>query len=222
MLALRSRVAAGTASPQTAAASWARATRSSMRSCGGLRLDEAAQAEAHVPALVALDALDALAHPGQGAVGQVVEQRVLAGVEHDSLEQHVVEADALGEPAVAGRELGGHRGQPHLEELEHRRRERSSRAAARRSAGVAPGSPSTSAAMRSKNIAWRSSSRRCRKKTQAIRLSWETSVAFRAASANGAIVLGDGLLAHAEAGEQRREAAAALGRQLRPRAGVRA
>ena len=34
-------------------------------------------------------------------------------------------------------------------------------------------------------------------------------------------LLGDGPLAHAEAGEQRHEAAAALGRQLRPRAGVR-
>ena len=43
----------------------------------GLCLDEAAQAEAHVPALVALDALDALTQPGQGAVGQVVEQRDL-------------------------------------------------------------------------------------------------------------------------------------------------
>ena len=62
----------------------------------GLRLDEAAQSEAHVPALVALDTLDALTHPGQGAVGQVVEERRLAGVEDDALEQHVVQADALG------------------------------------------------------------------------------------------------------------------------------
>ena len=90
---------------------------------GGLGLDQAAQAEADVPALVALDALDALAHPGQGAVGQVVEQRVLPGVEDDPLEQHVVEADALGEPGAARRELGGHRRQPLLEELEQRGRD---------------------------------------------------------------------------------------------------
>src|SRR4051812_702354 len=48
---------------------------------GGLGLDQAAQAEPDVPALVALDPLDALAHPGQGAVGQIVEQRLLPGVE---------------------------------------------------------------------------------------------------------------------------------------------
>src|SRR4051794_3951559 len=61
------------------------------------------------------------------------------------------------------------------------------RAEARRSAAVSPGSASTSAAMRSKNCAWRASSRRCRKNTHAIRLSWEASVAFLAASAYGAI-----------------------------------
>ena len=42
----------------------------------GQGLDQAAQAEADVPALVALDALQSLAHSGQRAVGQVVEQRV--------------------------------------------------------------------------------------------------------------------------------------------------
>src|SRR5688572_12030833 len=60
-----------------------------------LGLDQAAQAETDVPALVELNALDALAHPGQGAVGQVVEQRALPGIEDDPLEEHVVEADAL-------------------------------------------------------------------------------------------------------------------------------
>ena len=42
--------------------------------------------------------------------------------------------------------------------------------------------------MRSKSSAWRCSSRRWRKKTQAIRLSWDASVASRAASANGVSV----------------------------------
>src|ERR687888_453384 len=59
------------------------------------------------------------------------------------------------------------------------------RAAARRSAGVAPGSPSTSAAMRSKISAWRCSSRRCRKKTHAIRVSAEASEDLLAAASNG-------------------------------------
>jgi hypothetical protein len=57
---------------------------------GGLDLDQAAQAEADVPALVELDPPGALAHPGKGAVGQVVEQRALPGVEDDPLEHQVV------------------------------------------------------------------------------------------------------------------------------------
>ena len=85
----------------------------------------------------------------------------MRGVEDDPLEHHVVEADALAQPDAARRELGGQRGQPHLEELEHGGRVWA-RAAARRSSGVAPGSPSTSAAMRSKSSVWRSSSRRWR------------------------------------------------------------
>ena len=88
----------------------------------GLGLDQAAQAEADVPALVALDPLRTLAHPGQCAVGQVLEQRIRPGVEHDSLEQHVIEADALAQPRFTRRELRGHRGQLLLEELEDRRR----------------------------------------------------------------------------------------------------
>ena len=51
-----------------------------------------------MPALVALDALDALPAPGQRAVGEIVEQGLLPGVEDDTLEQHVVEAHALGQP----------------------------------------------------------------------------------------------------------------------------
>jgi hypothetical protein len=39
-------------------------------------------------------------------------------VKDHTLEQHVVEADALAEPGATGAELGGQRGQPHLEELE--------------------------------------------------------------------------------------------------------
>ena len=89
---------------------------------GGLRLDQAAQAEADVPALVELDAPHALVYPGQRAIGQVVEKRVLPGVEDDPLEQHVVEADALAQSLATRGDLGGHRGQPLLEELEHRGR----------------------------------------------------------------------------------------------------
>ena len=122
--ALCSHVAAGTASPQTVAASSARCQEVVEElAAAGSRLDQAAQAEADVPALVALDALDALAHPRQGAVGEVVEQRVLPGVEDDPLEQHVVEADALGAARCARGELGGHRRQPLLEELEQRGRD---------------------------------------------------------------------------------------------------
>ena len=120
--ALSSRVAAGTASPQASAASVGTLQQVVEDLRRGLGLDQAAQAEADVPAFVALDPLDALAHSGQGAVGQVVEQRVLPGVEDDPLEQHVVEADALAEPGAAGGELGGHRRQPLLEELEQRGR----------------------------------------------------------------------------------------------------
>ena len=76
-----------------------------------------------MPALVALDALDALPHPRQGAVGQLVEHRLLPGVEDDPLEQHVVEADALEQPGAARGELRGDRRQPLLEELEERGRD---------------------------------------------------------------------------------------------------
>ena len=151
----------------------------------GLGLDQAAQAEADVPALVALDALDPLTHARQGAVGQIVEQRVLPGVEDDPLEQHVVEADALARarcgpprarrpsPAAAPRRARGRRAG----------RGRGPRRAAR--PAWSPGSPRTSAAMRSNSRAWRCSSRRWRKKTQAIRLSCDANVASLAASANG-------------------------------------
>ena len=86
---------------------------------GGLGLDQAAQTEADVPALVELDAPQAFTHPGKGAVGQVVEQRVLPRVEDDPLDQHVVEADAFAQPGAAGCELDRHLRQPFLEELEH-------------------------------------------------------------------------------------------------------
>ena len=183
--ALRSRVAAGTASPQAAAASVACSSRSSRTSARGLGLDQAAQAEADVPAFVALDPRDALAHAGQGAVVEVVEQRVLPGVEDDPLEQHVVEADALAESGAARGELRGHRRQPLLEELEQRGRGVVPGRGAPLGRRSAPGSSSTSAPIRSKSRAWRCSSRRWRKKTQAIRLSCEISFDPRAASANG-------------------------------------
>src|SRR5450755_2473742 len=62
---------------------------------GGLDVDQIAHAEADVPPLVALDALHALAHPGQHTVLQVLEQRALPGGEHVPLEDHVVQGDAL-------------------------------------------------------------------------------------------------------------------------------
>src|SRR5918997_3381701 len=76
----------------------------------GLALDQAAQAEADVPALVALDSLHTPAHSGQCAIGQVVEQRLRPRVEDDSLEQHVVEADALAQPRLTRGKLSGQRG----------------------------------------------------------------------------------------------------------------
>ena len=82
-------------------------------------LDQIAHAEADVPALVLLDALHALAHPGQHAVLQVLEQRALPGGEHVPLEDHVVQGDALIQSDLARRQLGGHRRQPLLEQLEH-------------------------------------------------------------------------------------------------------
>ena len=188
---------------------------------GGPGLDQAAQAEADVPALVALDALHALAHAGQGAVGQLVEQRVLPGVEDDPLEQHVVEADALAEPRAPGGELRGHRRQPLLEELEHRRRDVGAgrRAPLGRRVARAARAPRRRCGRRA--CAWRCSSRRWRKKTQAIRLSWEASVGLPGRVGERRELLGDRVLGHAEAGEQRRQPVAALVRQLRPRAGVR-
>ena len=152
---------------------------------GGLGLDQAAQAEADVPALVELDALDALAHPRQGAVGQVDAQRVMRGVEDDPLEHHVVEGDALAQPRAARRGSSAAIAGSRTSKSSSTAAGTWARAASRRSAGVAPGSPSTSAAIRSNHSAWRSSSRRCRKKTQAIRLSWEAKVASLATSANG-------------------------------------
>ena len=218
--ALRSRVAAGTASPQASAASVGMLQQVFEHLRRGLGLDQAAQAEADVPALVALDPRDALAHPGQGAVVQVVEQRVLPGVEDDSLEQHVVEADALAEPGATRGELRGHRRQPLLEELEQRGR------------GVVPG--------RGAPLVRRISGQLEHLGADAVE---EPRVALLVAALEeedpghqallrdqlrppGRVgerrqVLGDGLLGHAEAGEERGQASAALGREIGPRAGVR-
>ena len=55
----------------------------------------------------------------QTAVGQVVQKGTLPGGEDDSLQHHVVEADAVLERGAPCRELGGQDGQAHLEELEH-------------------------------------------------------------------------------------------------------
>jgi hypothetical protein len=185
----------------------------------GLGLDQAAQAEADVPALVALDPLRTLAHPGQCAVGQVLEQRVRPGVEHDALEQHVVEADALAQPRFTRRELRGHRGQLLLEELEDRR------------GGVLAG---RCAAL---------GGRLAGQPEQLFRDAVEESrVALFVAALQGEgpghqallggqglpvrcgderrELLGDRVLGNAEAGEKRREAVTALVRKLQPRAGV--
>ena len=219
--ALCSRVAAGTASPQTVGGLLGPLQQVVEDLRGGLGLDQAAQAEADVPALVALDALDPLAHAGQGAVGQVVEQRVLPGVEDDPLEQHVVEADALARARC---------GPPRARRPSPAAAPRRARAARagrgpgpRRAArpASAPGSPSTSSPMRSKSSAWRCSSRRWRKKTQAIRLSWEASVAARAASANGVRCSATASSATQKPASSVSQPVAALGRELGPRAGVR-
>ncbi len=179
---------------------------------GGLGVDQAAQAEPDVPALVELDAMHAVAHPGQRAVVQVREQRLLPGVEDDPLEDHVVEADARVHAGAAGRELAGHGRQPLLEELEHPGR------------GVLPGRVAT--------LVRRVAGEREHLGGDAVE---EHRVALLVAAlqvqdpghqgvvgrvAERREVLGDRVLRDAEAGEQRGETRAALVRELGPRAGV--
>jgi hypothetical protein len=185
----------------------------------GLGLDQAAQAEADVPALVALDALRTLAHSGQRAVGQVVEQRGRPGVEDDSLEQHVVEADALAQPRFTRRELRGHRRQHLLEELEDLRR---GVLAGRRSAlgGGLAGQPEYL----------------CRDAVEESRVALFVAALQGEGPGNQALLggqglpirrgderrelLGDRVLGYAEAGEEGRQAVAPLVGQLRPCADV--
>ena len=159
--------------------------------------------------------------PGSAPSARSSSSASLPGVEDDSLEQHVVEADALAQPGATRRELRGHRGQPLLEELEHRRRGVRAGRGAALGRGVSRAARAPRRAMRSKSRAWRCSSRRWRKKTQAIRLSWEARSSPVRRGGERRELLGDRVLGHAEAGEQRREALAALVRELRPRAGVR-
>ena len=83
-----------------------------------LAVDQAAQAEADVPALVELDVVDALAHARQGAVVQVLEQRALPGGEHHALEGHVVERHPVVQAGAALRHLRGHGGKLVLEEVD--------------------------------------------------------------------------------------------------------
>ena len=207
------RMAAGTASPQTSAASSARASRSSSSSREGLRLDQAAQAEADVPALVELDAPHALAHPGQRAIGQVVEKRVLPGVEDDPLEQHVVEADALAQSLATRGDLGGHRGQPLLEELEHRGR----------GFGAGRGAPLGGGGSRQPEHLGGDAVEELRVALLVATLEEEDpghqALLGHQRSLPGRIgerrdVLGDEIVTDAEAGEERLQAAAALVREL--------
>src|ERR1700733_15963382 len=83
-----------------------------------LGLRETAHAEADMPALILLDALDALANAWQDTVGQIVEQRPLPGREDGSFEDHVVEGDAVENLGASRRQLLGERRQPRLEQLE--------------------------------------------------------------------------------------------------------
>ena len=173
-----------------------------------------------MPAFVALDSRHALAHPGQGAVLQVVEQRVLPGVEDDALEQHVVEADALAEPGPARGELRGHRRQPLLEELEQRGR------------GVFPGRRAPLGLVGSGQPEHLGADAVEEPRVALLVAALEEEDPGHQALLGDQLrppgrvgerlqVLGDGLLGHAEAGEERGEAGAALGRELGPRASVR-
>src|SRR4051794_19709197 len=83
-----------------------------------LAVDQAAQAEADVPALVELDVVHALAHARHGAVVEVLEQGALAGGQHHALERHVVQRHPVAQVGAALLHRGGHRRQLLLEELD--------------------------------------------------------------------------------------------------------
>ena len=175
-----------------------------------------------MPALVALDrAPSPRARRAGRRLARSSSSACRPGVEDDSLEQHVVEADALTQPRCGPPRAPRSSRAAAPRRARASRAGRSSRAAARALVrrGLA-GSPSTSPAMRSKSRAWRCSSRRWRKKTQAIRLSWEASGLPVRRVDERREVLGDRILGHAEAGEKRGQALTAPVRKLRPRAGV--
>ena len=182
---------------------------------GGLGLDQAAQAEADVPALVELDALDAVAHPRQGAVGQVGAQHVMRGVEDDSLEHHVVERDALAQPDATGGQLGCHGGQPLFEELEHPSRD----VGPGRFAPLGGGGSGQSEYLGGDPV----EPQRMAVLVAALQEEDPGHQALVGGQARlpGHVgerrdVLGDRVLGHAEAGENGHETAATLSRELRP------
>ena len=173
-----------------------------------------------MPALVELDAPHGLAHPGQDAVVQVVEQRILSGLEDDPLEHHVVEAYALAQSPAARRELGGQRGEALLEELEHRGGDVGSGGGAPLGRGRA-GQPEHLGgdAVEDQRVALLVAALQEEDPGhQGLRRGERGAPGD---SVERLEVLRDGVLGHAEAGEQRGEAPAALLREARPSAGIR-
>ena len=161
----------------------------------------------------------ALVHPGQRAIGQVVEKRVLPCVEDDPLEQHVVEADALAQSLAARGDLGGHRGQPLLEELEHRGR----------GFGAGRGTPLLGGGSRQSQHLGGDAVEEPRMALLVATLEEEhpghQALLGHQGSLPGCIgerrdVLGDEIVTDAEAREERLQAAAALVREPRPFAGI--
>ena len=209
-----SRISFGTTSPQASAASSAVASTSSMSSGEGWASIRQRRPNPMCQRSSLLDALHALEHPGQRAVLQVREQRALPGTgarsPRGSCGRGRCPRRRAARPAASSSAIAGSRSSKSSSTPAGA----CSRAASSRSSGVSPGSSSTSAAMRSNITAWRCSSRRCRYRTQAT-----SGVVGRLAERRD--VLGDGVLRHAEAGEQRGEARAALVRRARATRGRR-
>ena len=207
-----SRISFGTASPQAPAASSAVASTSSMSSGEGWASIRQRRPNPMCQRSSLLDALDALEHPGQRAVLQVREQRALPGQEDDPLEDHVVEADARVDAGAARRELARHRGQPLLEELEHAGR------------GVLTGRVETlvrGVAGELEHLGGDAvEHHRVALLVAALQVEDPGHQGVVGRLSERRDVLGDGVLRHAEAGEERGQAIAALVRELGPRAGV--
>ena len=167
-----------------------------------------------MPALILLDALDALANARQDTVGQIVEQRPLPGREDGSLEDHVVEGDAVENLGASRRQLLGERRQPRLEQLEqgvrHELPRRGEPLAGRLSGQLQDLGGDTIEELRV---------------TILVAALEKEQPHHHRVHVLGAVgerheVLGDRVLGDAEAGEQRGQAPAALHRQLGPGARV--